>query len=203
MSLLHLSARALRRPPPIWREARYFAERASLRSDPIFTGEGVPHGRGRPVLLIPGYLSGDLTLALLAGWLRRAGYRAGHTGMRLNVDCGEAAQGVGKAEDGGDCGVDVVDFLGGQCDAVRLDALRDDLGAERAGLGGVGHGHGGARPRVVQGGDEARSRVTRLRRSARSRRRPPAGSAPRRTRCARGRRPRRRRPAPSVRCSRW
>jgi triacylglycerol lipase len=43
------------------------------------------------VLLIPGFLAGDGSLGLMAGWLKRAGYRATRAGMRVNVDCSGAA----------------------------------------------------------------------------------------------------------------
>ena len=73
--------------PPLWREARFGLETAALLRDPILRGDGVPEGRGRPVLLIPGFLAGDGSLAMMAGWLKRAGYRPSRAGMRLNVDC--------------------------------------------------------------------------------------------------------------------
>ena len=49
--------------PPLWREARFGLETAALLRDPILRGDGVPDGRGRPVLLIPGFLAGDGSLA--------------------------------------------------------------------------------------------------------------------------------------------
>jgi triacylglycerol lipase len=77
--------------PPIWREGRLGLEAAALRRDPVFRGEGVPDGEGRPVLLIPGFLAGDLSLGTLTGWLRRNGYWTRKAGMRVNVDCSGAA----------------------------------------------------------------------------------------------------------------
>ncbi|HVD58778.1 MAG TPA: alpha/beta hydrolase, partial [Thermoleophilaceae bacterium] len=59
--------------------------------DPIFRGEEMRDGRGRAVLLIPGFLAGDGSLGLMAGWLKRAGYRPVRAGMRANVDCSGAA----------------------------------------------------------------------------------------------------------------
>jgi triacylglycerol lipase len=73
--------------PPLWREARFGLETAALLRDPILRGEGVPEGRGRPVLLIPGFMAGDGSLAMMAAWLRRTGYRPSRAGMRANVDC--------------------------------------------------------------------------------------------------------------------
>src|SRR5215210_2458171 len=77
--------------PPLWREARIGLEAAALLRDPIFRGEGLRDGRGRPVLLIPGFLAGDGSLGLMAGWLKRGGYRPTRAGMRANVDCSGAA----------------------------------------------------------------------------------------------------------------
>lgn len=77
--------------PPLWREARIGLEAAALLRDPVFRGEGVADGRGRPVVLIPGFLAGDGSLALMAHWLRRCGYRPSGTGMVANVDCSGAA----------------------------------------------------------------------------------------------------------------
>jgi triacylglycerol lipase len=77
--------------PPLWREARIGLEAAALLRDPIFRGEGLRDGRGWPVLLIPGFLAGDGSLGLMAGWLKRGGYRPTRAGMRANVDCSGAA----------------------------------------------------------------------------------------------------------------
>ena len=54
-------------------------------------GPGLPRGDGRPVLLMPGFLAGDQTLAVLAGWLWRLGYRPGVSRMIANVDCSDRA----------------------------------------------------------------------------------------------------------------
>jgi triacylglycerol lipase len=80
--LISLGAR-----PPLWREARIGLEAASLLRDPIFRGDGLADGRGRPVLLIPGFLAGDGSLTMMARWLKRAGYRPSRAGMLANVDC--------------------------------------------------------------------------------------------------------------------
>jgi triacylglycerol lipase len=77
--------------PPLWREARVGLEAAALLRDPIFRGDGVGHGRGRPVLLIPGFLAGDGSLAVMSNWLGRCGYRPSRAGMIANVDCSSAA----------------------------------------------------------------------------------------------------------------
>jgi triacylglycerol lipase len=77
--------------PPIWREARFGLEVAALMRDPVFRGRGVSPGKGRPVMLIPGFLAGDTSLVVMSGWLRRHGYRTHRAGMVANVDCSGAA----------------------------------------------------------------------------------------------------------------
>jgi pimeloyl-ACP methyl ester carboxylesterase len=73
--------------PPLWREARIGLAAAALVRDPVFRGDGMPDGRGRPVLLIPGFLAGDGSLSMMAGWLKRTGYRPSRAGIVLNVNC--------------------------------------------------------------------------------------------------------------------
>ena len=68
--------------PPLWREARVGLEAAALLRDPILRGQGMSDGLGRPVVLVPGFLAGDASLAPMAAWLRRAGYRPTRAGMR-------------------------------------------------------------------------------------------------------------------------
>jgi triacylglycerol lipase len=71
--------------PPLWLEGRVWLEFVALRRDPIFSGEGVPPGRGRPVMLIPGFMAGDRSLDTMRGWLRRNGYRPLRSGIELNM----------------------------------------------------------------------------------------------------------------------
>jgi triacylglycerol lipase len=73
--------------PPLWREARIGLEAAALVRDPVFRGDGMADGRGRPVLLIPGFLAGDGSLSMMAGWLKRTGYRPSRAGIVANVNC--------------------------------------------------------------------------------------------------------------------
>ncbi|HEX5896221.1 MAG TPA: alpha/beta hydrolase [Thermoleophilaceae bacterium] len=73
--------------PPLWREARIGLEVAALLRDPVFRGDGMVDGRGRPVLLVPGFLAGDGSLSMMAGWLGRAGYRPSRAGIVSNVNC--------------------------------------------------------------------------------------------------------------------
>src|SRR3954466_3352147 len=82
---------AIPRIPPLWRESRIGLEGAALRRSPVYGGLGVPSGERRPVLLIPGFMAGDLSLGTMANWLRRAGYCTHRTGIRANFDCSEEA----------------------------------------------------------------------------------------------------------------
>jgi len=64
-------------------------ELSALLRDPVFRGRGVPHGDGRPVLLIPGFLAGDWTLRIMDAWLKRIGYRTFLSGILFNVQHSE------------------------------------------------------------------------------------------------------------------
>lgn len=64
-------------------------EFAALVRDPVFRGRGVPRGDGRPVLLVPGFLSGDWHLGVLHNWLARVGYRPYLSGILFNVQHSE------------------------------------------------------------------------------------------------------------------
>jgi triacylglycerol lipase len=71
--------------PPIWLEGRVWLEFVALRRDPVFSGQGVPPGHGRPVMLIPGFMAGDRSLDTMRGWLKRNGYRPLRSGIELNM----------------------------------------------------------------------------------------------------------------------
>jgi triacylglycerol lipase len=73
---------------PIWREGLAFFERAALAVHPVLEG---PSGDGAPVLLVPGFLAGDPSLAPMARWLAQLGYRPCRAGIRANVDCATRA----------------------------------------------------------------------------------------------------------------
>jgi pimeloyl-ACP methyl ester carboxylesterase len=83
------------REPRWWgnhlREIRWQLDAARLLAHPVLRGRGVPLGDGRSVLLLPGFLAGDYTLATMALWLRRIGYRPQGAGFLANVDCSERA----------------------------------------------------------------------------------------------------------------
>jgi pimeloyl-ACP methyl ester carboxylesterase len=72
-------------------ETRWQLELVRLLADPIWRGERVARGDGRPVLLLPGFLAGDHTLGVLVRWLQRIGYRPSTCGFVLNVDCSDRA----------------------------------------------------------------------------------------------------------------
>ena len=75
--------------PEMWREGRGAAEAFTLLRSPLWRGHGVAHGDGQPVMLIPGFLAGDRSLALMGQWLRRIGYRTHGSGISAHVGCSE------------------------------------------------------------------------------------------------------------------
>jgi triacylglycerol lipase len=75
---------------PLLGELRYGLELTRLVCDPAFLRPG-RQADAPPVLLVPGFMAGDASLAVLRGWLRRRGSRTWSAGMRLNVDCRERA----------------------------------------------------------------------------------------------------------------
>src|ERR1700739_3952623 len=81
--------------PVLRGELRYGFEFARLVCDPTFLHPRRQAG-APPVLLVPGFLAGDTSLAVLRGWLRRRGSRTSSARMWLNVDCAERA--VGRLE---------------------------------------------------------------------------------------------------------
>ena len=75
---------------PFRGELRYGLELARLVSDPEFL-RPKRQPDAPPVLLVPGFMAGDQSLAVLRGWLRRRGSATAMAGMGLNVDCAERA----------------------------------------------------------------------------------------------------------------
>jgi pimeloyl-ACP methyl ester carboxylesterase len=110
---------------PIWREGLVAFERAALLRDPVWRGEGIPRGDGTPVMLVPGFLAGDMSLGLMAQWLTRIGHRPCRAGIRANVDC--AARALERLE-------------------VQLESHADRHGRK---VTVVGHSRGGTLARVL------------------------------------------------------
>ena len=77
---------------PLHGELRYGLELARLATDRAFV---LPEHRSDapPVLLVPGFMAGDPSLAVMRGWLMRRGSRTATAGIRFNVDCGERVTG--------------------------------------------------------------------------------------------------------------
>ncbi len=74
-------------------EARFAAEvrrfAAMLARDPAAPAEGLPHGNGRPVLLVPGFGFGDVSTLPLQVALHEAGYRVVRSQIVANIRCSD------------------------------------------------------------------------------------------------------------------
>jgi pimeloyl-ACP methyl ester carboxylesterase len=71
---------------PLYAELRYWPELAGLLADGRFRAPARAAHRA-PVLLIPGFMAGDSSLALLSSWLRRRGHTVRLSGIRINAGC--------------------------------------------------------------------------------------------------------------------
>src|ERR1700741_5619270 len=78
--------------PPLRGELRYGFEFARLVCDPTFLHPGRQAG-APPVLLVPGFMAGDTSMAVLRGWLRRRGSRTSAGGGRAHVGLAGGAVG--------------------------------------------------------------------------------------------------------------
>ena len=78
-------------------ETRYGLELARLVAGPRLR-RARRRGGAPPVLLIPGFMAGDASLAMLRSWLRRRGHRVARSGIRVNMDCAEQAVGRLRAQ---------------------------------------------------------------------------------------------------------
>jgi len=65
----------------------YLYQLSSLLCSSVYHGRQVQRGNGQPVLLIPGFFTGDWMMTIMAGWLNRLGYQAYFSGINWNVDC--------------------------------------------------------------------------------------------------------------------
>ena len=81
---------------PFHLEARRPFELRALRRSPLWEGAGVPPGRGRPLLLIPGFMAGRTTAEPLARVLRAAGWEVTIAAVGRNT--GPAYHGVDATE---------------------------------------------------------------------------------------------------------
>ena len=72
---------------PLWREVIWPSEWVRLRASGVFYGIGVPRGDHQPVMLVPGFMSGDILMLEMQRWLRRIGYDAYTSGIVWNTDC--------------------------------------------------------------------------------------------------------------------
>ena len=78
---------------PLHGELRYGLELARLAADPVFLRPR-RQASAPPVLLIPGFMTGDQSLGALRGWLRRRGSLTASAGLWPNIDCGERTVGA-------------------------------------------------------------------------------------------------------------
>jgi triacylglycerol lipase len=76
--------------PPAWNELAAPFASIRLKRSLVWRGLGVPPGRGQPVLLIPGFMGGDGSMALMRRWLATVGYRPEPSGLVFNVRHSEA-----------------------------------------------------------------------------------------------------------------
>jgi pimeloyl-ACP methyl ester carboxylesterase len=72
---------------PIWREAIWPTDWLRLRASAVYYGVGVPRGNDQPVMLVPGFMSSDITMLELQRWLLRTGYDAHLSRIVWNTDC--------------------------------------------------------------------------------------------------------------------
>ncbi|HNR30211.1 MAG TPA: alpha/beta fold hydrolase [Candidatus Hydrogenedentes bacterium] len=70
-----------------WRECLSAVDYVALKVAPVYYGFGVPHGRGEPVIVVPGFMGCDLYLIELHLWLRRIGYTAYRSRIGQNAEC--------------------------------------------------------------------------------------------------------------------
>jgi len=76
---------------PLWRENLVLLELASFSGELRKLSEAPQAAAPSSVLLIPGFMTGDRHLGPMKRWLERAGHTTECAGIRLNVDCSEAA----------------------------------------------------------------------------------------------------------------
>jgi pimeloyl-ACP methyl ester carboxylesterase len=70
-----------------WHESLCGIDLLMLNASPVYWGIGVPHGDGSAVVMIPGFMHGDVYLIIMYAWLKRLGYRPYYSGIDLNAEC--------------------------------------------------------------------------------------------------------------------
>jgi pimeloyl-ACP methyl ester carboxylesterase len=70
-----------------WHEALCGIDFLLLNASPVYWGNGVPHGDGSAVIMIPGFLHSDAYLVIMYAWLKRLGYCPYYSGIDLNAEC--------------------------------------------------------------------------------------------------------------------
>jgi hypothetical protein len=70
-----------------WTEALAPVELLLLHAAPVFYGFGIPRGDNSCVVVIPGLLVTDVSLAELHAWLKRIGYRPYFSGVGFDAEC--------------------------------------------------------------------------------------------------------------------
>jgi triacylglycerol lipase len=112
-----------------------------------------PAGNGRPVMLIPGFMAGDGSLARMAVWLRTGGFVLARSGIRWNSGCMEPT--VGSVEGRLERAVEqtgrralIVGQSRGGCIGRALAVLRPDLVETLVTLGSPLSDQLAVRPRV-------------------------------------------------------
>jgi pimeloyl-ACP methyl ester carboxylesterase len=95
---------------PLLGELRYSRELLQLLADPQLRS-APRRDDASPVFLIPGFMAGDSSLAMMRAWLARRGHPVSSSGMRMNADCAERCVtrlGHGLRAFASDCGRPVV-----------------------------------------------------------------------------------------------
>jgi triacylglycerol lipase len=120
----------------------------------VLRGAGVPAGAGRGVLLIPGFMAGDGSLATLTRWLRAADWHTKRAGIRANVACSEAAcrrleERVERLAEGTGGRITLIGQSRGGVFAKALAARRPDLVAGIVTLGAPIRGQLAVHPLVL------------------------------------------------------
>src|SRR5229473_8427073 len=62
------------------------AELVHYSFDPVYRGRNVRFGDGKPIVLVPGHLGGDVTLEPLSMWLHAIGYRPAKSNILVNIN---------------------------------------------------------------------------------------------------------------------